>query len=190
MVFAFEVGEGVFLCTEVGVEHCQTGIDVVVGLGNDALLVFDGVVVVNVDDFVDDFLGTNGRSIAEGDVDDGVHVVVACHLQGCTVAIGSGVQAVVDDIDGGVAETCVEEPRFVGHDAAEGSGHSVIEGNLQRLIVGHSEGEGILIGNGGGEGDIVFFVIVNEVYGEGRFAVEVFGAVDQAGLGGIDNVEF
>ncbi len=189
LVFAFEVGQGVLLGAEVGVEHGEALVDVVVGFGDDAFFLLDGVIVVDLDDLVDDLLGADGGGVAEADVDDGVEVVVARNGEGGAVVLGDGGDAGVCHRDGHSVVVGREEPCLVGHDATEGGGHGVLVGGSDGFVVGQGEFELLVVLDGGGEGHVVFLAVVDKVDGDGRLAVEVLGTFDEAGFGGVDDVE-
>ena len=167
LVFAFEVGQGVLLGAEVGVEHGETLVDVVVGFCDDAFFFFDGIFVVDFDDFVDDFLGADGGGVAEADVDDGVEVVVARDGEGGAVVLGDGGDAGVGHRDGHSVVVGREEPCLVGHDAAEGCGDGVLIGGGEGFVVGQGEFELLVVLDGGGEGHVVLLAVVDEVDGDG-----------------------
>lgn len=190
LVFAFEVGQFVLLGAEVGVEEGEATVDVFIGLVDDAFLILDGIFVVDAYGFVDDFGGADGRGVAEGDVDDGVDVVVAAHLHDAAVVLSDGAEVVMCDSDRVVDVVVGEEPCFVDYKAAEGGSGGVLEGDGDGGAFGGVEDDGVLVFRHGVEVEYRLGVVVDEVDGVGRFSVEVFVAVDDAGLGGVGDVEF
>ena len=191
LVFALEACQGVFLYAQVGLQQFQTFVDIVVGVGDDALAVFDGIVVIHADDLVDYLGGTDGRCVLQHNIDDGVEVVVASYTQSGTVALGGGQHAVVLHVHRGGGSFVVEEPGGIHDHTSKGSGHGVAKGGMYRIVVlAEMDVVCFLILGDNVEGGIVFFTVVNEVYRERRLAVQVFLTAYDTCLGGIAYVEF
>ena len=189
-VLALEVGQGVLLHAEIALQQLQTLVDEVVCVGYDALLVLDGVVVIDAYGLVDDLGGAYGRSVLQHNRDDGVKVVVAEHLHGGTVIVGHSVHAAMLHMQRLPHEGRRHEPGGMHHDAAKRHSHSVFALHLHRLVTRLREGKRRRAVDHRIERHHVVLAVVYEVDLYRRLPVKVFHTVHYLGLGRIEHVEF
>ena len=164
LVFAFETGQLVLLDAEVGLQKFQAFVDIVVCVGDDALFVLDGILVIDADHLVDHLCGADRRRILQHDVYNRVVVVVAVHREGGAVAVGGGVEALVGHRDGVAVASFGQEPGVVHHHPPERHGHCVAVGRCDGLIVfAHAQVRLLVVNRGGDQRHIILVVVVDEI---------------------------
>ena len=190
LVVAFEGGKCSLLVTQVGVEQGESFVDVVVGESDDAFFVVDGIVVVNFDDLVDDVGGTERGEVAQGEVDNGVVVIVANYRHGMAVVFGHINGVGVDNINRNIIEIGGVKPGLIDDYATGSCGNSVVERGYNGFVFAILNANLFVVDRSDFDGDIVVVVVVDEVDFDGGFAVEVFFPFDESCGGGVGDVEF